>query len=67
MLKALEIAWLCIAIFTLGVAGWQFMTDDASSAVFMLVGTAIATAMFLIRRRQRRNFDKYRQEKENPS
>ena len=62
MLKFLETAWLCIAIITLAIAGWQFFAEDFPSAVFMLIGTAIALAMFLIRRKQRRRLDKYIEE-----
>jgi uncharacterized membrane protein YdfJ with MMPL/SSD domain len=62
MLKFLEITWLCIAILTFAIASWQFFTEDFSSAIFMLIGTAIAIAMFIIRRKQRKRFDRYKQE-----
>ena len=65
MLRFLEIAWLCIAIITFAIAGWQFFTEGFPEAVLMLTGTVIATAMFFLRRKQRRRFAKYAEEKKN--
>jgi hypothetical protein len=59
MLRFLEIAWLCIAIGTFCLACWQFFTEGFSSAILMLIGTAISIGMFLIRRKQRKRFAKY--------
>jgi hypothetical protein len=59
MLRFLEIAWLCIAVSTFGIACWQLFTEGLPAAVFMLVGTAIATGMFFLRRKQRKRFAKY--------
>lgn len=58
MLRILEIAWLCVAIATFGTAVFQFFTED-SSWWFLLIGTAIATAMFMIRRKQRMRLEDY--------
>jgi hypothetical protein len=59
MLKFLEIAWLCIAIFTFGIACWQLFTEGLPAAVFMLIVTAVATGMFFLRRKQRKRFSKF--------
>jgi hypothetical protein len=65
MLKILEVAWLCIAIFTFGIACWQLFTEGLPAAVFMLIGTAISTGMFFLRRKQRKRFAKYAEDQKN--
>ena len=60
MIRILEIAWLSIAILTAGIAVWQFFSEGPESAVFMLIGTAAASVMYFIRRRQRIRYDSYR-------
>jgi hypothetical protein len=58
MLRILEIAWLCVAIATFCAALFQFFTGE-ESWWFLLTGTAIATAMFMVRRKQRMKMDEY--------
>jgi hypothetical protein len=58
MLRILEIAWLCVAIATFCAAMFQLFTDE-ESWWFLLIGTAIATAMYMVRRKQRMKMDDY--------
>jgi LPXTG-motif cell wall-anchored protein len=58
MLRILEIAWLCVAIATFCTALFQYFTGE-ESWWFLLIGTVIATAMFLVRRKQRIKMDDY--------
>jgi LPXTG-motif cell wall-anchored protein len=58
MLRILEIAWLCVAIATFGTALFQFFTGE-ESWWFLLIGTVIATAMYLVRRKQRMKMEDY--------
>jgi LPXTG-motif cell wall-anchored protein len=58
MLRILEIAWLCVAIATFCAALFQFFTGE-ESWWFLLIGTAIASAMFMVRRKQRMKMDDY--------
>lgn len=58
MLRILEIAWLCVAIATLCTALFQFFTGE-ESWWFLLIGTMIATAMYLVRRKQRMKMEDY--------
>jgi hypothetical protein len=58
MLRILEIAWLCVAIATFCTALFQLFTDE-DSWWFLLIGTGIATAMFLVRRKQRMKMEDY--------
>ncbi len=58
MLRILEIAWLCVAIGTFCAAAFQFFTGE-ESWWFLLVGTAIATTMFMVRRKQRIKMNDY--------
>jgi hypothetical protein len=59
MLRFLEIAWLSIAVLTFVIAVWQIFTEGFPAAIFMFIGTVIATGMFFLRRNQRRRFAKY--------
>ena len=63
MLRVLEISWLCVAIGTFCAALYQFFTGE-ESWWFLMIGTAIATGMFVIRRKQRIKMSQYRQKQE---
>lgn len=58
MLRILEIAWLCVAIATFCAAMFQLFTEE-ESWWFLLIGTAIATAMYMVRRKQRMKMEDY--------
>lgn len=58
MIRTLEIAWLCISIISFGLTIFQFFKEGSESALFMLVITAVATAMYVIRRKQRIKFER---------
>lgn len=58
MLRILEIAWLCVAIATFCAALFQFFTGE-ESWWFLLIGTAIAVTMFMVRRKQRMKMEEY--------
>jgi hypothetical protein len=66
MLRFLEIAWLCIAVFTFGIACWQLFTEGVTAALFMLIVTGVATAMHFLRKKQRKRFAKFAAERKNP-
>ena len=53
ILRTLEIAWLCIAIFTFCTAMYQYFSEGLTAALFMLGGTVIAFLLYLMRKRQR--------------
>jgi membrane protein implicated in regulation of membrane protease activity len=53
MIRILEIAWLIITIITAGTAGWQLFDEGIQSALWMFVISAVAFAMYLVRRKQR--------------
>jgi hypothetical protein len=67
MLKFLEMAWLSIAVLTFVIAVWQVFTEGFPAALFMFIGTAIATGMFFLRRNQRRRFAKYAEQQKKPA
>ena len=57
MIRTLEIAWLCITIISFGLTIFQFFKEGTESGLFMLAITAIASAMYTIRRKQRIKFE----------
>ena len=64
MIKILEISWLGIAIITSAIAVWQFFTEGATSAIFMLGITGIAFIMYSIRRKQRIRMDEQQKQQD---
>ena len=66
MLRTLEIAWLGIAIITFGVAIFQFFSEGATAALFMLFITFIASMMYMLRKRQRIRFENREQQRNAP-
>ena len=58
MLRILEIAWLCVAIATFCAALFQLFTGE-ESWWFLLIGTAIAATMYLVRKKQRMKMEEY--------
>ena len=63
MLRVLEVSWLVVFLFGLGFALVKAMTEGLASAVYILFFTAIALALYLIRRRQRVLMDRQNREK----
>ena len=57
MIRTLEIAWLCITIISFGLTIFQFFKEGIQSGLFMLAVTAIASAMYTVRRKQRIKFE----------
>jgi hypothetical protein len=53
MIKILEIAWLVITLITALVAIVQLFQDGIQSALWMFIVSAVAFAMYMIRRKQR--------------
>jgi hypothetical protein len=62
MIKILEVAWLIITIVTLTTALWQFFDEGIQSAIWMLVVSAVAFAMYMIRKKQRIRNDMQQQQ-----
>ncbi len=57
MIRTLEVAWLCITIISFGLTIFQFFKEGFQSGLFMLAVTAIASAMYTVRRKQRIKFE----------
>jgi len=53
MIRILEVAWLVITLVTAATAVWQFFDEGIQSALWMLVVSAVAFAMYMIRKKQR--------------
>jgi hypothetical protein len=53
MIRILEVAWLVIAMVTTATAIWQFFEEGLQSAVWMLVVSAVAFGMYMVRKKQR--------------
>ena len=53
MIRILEIAWLVITVITAATAVWQFFAEGIQSAMWMLVVSAVACGMYLVRKKQR--------------
>jgi len=53
MLRILEVSWLVIFLCGLVFAAYKAFSEGLASATFVLFFTAIAGALYLIRRRQR--------------
>jgi hypothetical protein len=58
MLKILETVWFIIGIIALSLCAYSLIAGDTHQAVYFLVMAAISAIMFMVRRRQRRNFEK---------
>ena len=57
MIRTLEVAWLCITIISFGLTIFQFFKEWIQSGLFMHAVTAIASAMYTVRRKQRIKFE----------
>ncbi len=57
MIRTLEIAWLFITITSFGLTIFQFFNEGLQSGLFMLAITAIASAMYIVRRKQRIKYE----------
>ncbi len=53
MIRILEIAWLVITLITAGTAVYQLIEEGVQSALWMFIVSAVAFAMYLIRKKQR--------------
>jgi O-antigen/teichoic acid export membrane protein len=53
MLRILEVSWLVVFLCGLAFAAVKAFTEGPASAVYILLFTAVALALYLIRRRQR--------------
>ena len=63
MLRVLEVSWLVVFLFGLGFALYKALTEGIASAIYILFFTAIALALYLIRRKQRIMMDRQKQQK----
>jgi hypothetical protein len=64
MIRILEIAWLVITVITAATAVWQFFDEGIQSAMWMLVVSAVACGMYLIRKKQRIRNDLQQQQQQ---
>ncbi len=64
MIRILEIAWLVITLVTAATAVWQFFDEGIQSAMWMLVVSAAAFAMYMVRKKQRIRNDLQHQEQQ---
>lgn len=64
VLKILEIAWLGIAIFSLGMAAYLINSEGFDQAKWFLLGTVVAGAFYAWRRRTRQMLEREEVEKE---
>ena len=62
MLKILETAWAGISVVTMMIAVYKLFVDW-QSAIWMFFITAIAMAMYTVRRKQRIRFEQDEREK----
>ena len=53
MIRILEVAWLVITLITAATAVWQFFDEGIQSAMWMMVVSAVAFAMYMVRKKQR--------------
>jgi len=53
MIRILEIAWLIITLVTVAIASWQLFDEGIQSAMWMFIVSAVAFAMYMIRKKQR--------------
>ncbi len=58
MLRVLEVSWLIVFLFGLGFAIYKGITEGLASCVYILIFTAVALALYLIRRKQRIMMDR---------
>ncbi len=64
MIRILEVAWLVITLVTAATAVWQFFDEGIQSATWMLVVSAAAFAMYMVRKKQRIRNDLQQQEQQ---
>ena len=57
--RILELIWLCTALGCAGIAVYFLITKDNDSALYFVFIFIIASIMFLLRRYQRKNQEKY--------
>ena len=66
MLRILEIVWLVIGIAGIGLLVYTLVSGgDKQQAIYFLLFTIVATIMFFVRRRQRKNHEKTATPKSN--
>src|SRR5438552_726482 len=53
ILRTLEIAWLCVAIFTFCTAMYKFLSEGISEGLFMLIISVISILLYMMRKKQR--------------
>ncbi len=57
MIRTLEIAWLCITVFSLLLTVVQFFREGWQCALWMLMISGISLTMYTIRKKQRIKFE----------
>ncbi len=53
MLRILEIAWLSIAVISMGFGAFKTITEGFNEGIWFFIFTAVAGMMYSIRRKQR--------------
>jgi hypothetical protein len=66
VLKILEMAWLVIMVFSVGMAIYQFNAIGWEGSKWFLGGAFIAAIFYAFRRRQRIRFQEAESTKEEP-
>jgi hypothetical protein len=64
MIRILEVAWLVITLVTAATAIWQFFDEGMQAAMWMLFVSAVAFAMYMVRKKQRIRNDVLQQEQQ---
>lgn len=65
LFKILELVWLITALGCAGIAVFFLITKDNDSALYFVFIFVIASIMYLLRRYQRKNQDKFNQQQQN--
>lgn len=63
VLKILEVTWLGIALFSLGMSAYLFNSEGFDKAKWFLLGTVVAAAFYTWRRRTRQLLEREEAEK----
>ena len=62
--KILETIWLIIGCIGLLMCIYSLFINDTRGAIYFLAFSVVSVIMYLVRKRQRKNFEKYQREKE---
>jgi len=65
LFKILELVWLITALGCAGIAVFFLIIKDNDSALYFVFIFVIASIMYLLRRYQRKNQDKFNQQQQN--